>query len=714
MVRRYYSSNTGDRKDHEKKLFDLLKKLENDGYKANEKKSEFFQNKMKWLGHEIDEEGIKPNKEKVKAILDLKHPEYPKQLKLFLVAIQYLAKFLPRLSERPDKLRKLLKKNTEGKWETEQQNDFEMIKKMLTEEPALAHYAKDKDNIVSTDASKTGLGTTLWQKQADGELKPIAFGSIFLNDSEKNYSIGELELLAVVWGLEKFRFYLYGKKVFLYTNHQALEPLIKRNRCNKQYSARLTRWLDRLAHFDISIQHIAGSNLKFTDYLSRNPVEGATTENTYDEQYVINTLTEQAELNLEYGRVFTNQLQHAPNTKITHDCELSGQSETNRTFEKNRHVNKTNERTETSPNSDAIEFKCQESLPLHNHLKPATASIEEEMDRDYFHWGATAEIMQSIQRREKSPETRRLVERRLEIARPGTMRRRYDQNAQRTIFVPSRPNKRSREENAQIDGQLIQRANRLGGGYQPLQTIREEQEQIPMEEQLSEEQSNDPESEGESQIIRGDNLPIFDLKNYNTEGKEAHYVQINQIFGVVTEGKKITEETIKKAEMDFMLDLKSLIAKWAANAELNRVKLALTREDLSMAPEHYRQQFENISTRWELTFINDKIIVPTEFRKKLLNSLHFGHAGTTKMTAEAKVFWWPNITKDIEEKVKNCVACLSSGKNLKNQLPKNESGKLKTLTEPGQEIQIDFTGKLHNKKLNGENQLLIAVDRFSK
>ena len=113
-------------------------------------------------------------------------------------------------------------------------------------------------------------------------MKPIAFGSRYLNESEQNYSIGELELLAVVWGLEKFRFYLYGKKVFLYTDHQALEPLIKRNRCNRQYSARLTRWLDRLAHFDIAIQHIAGSNLKFTDFLSRNPVENATTEDVYE------------------------------------------------------------------------------------------------------------------------------------------------------------------------------------------------------------------------------------------------------------------------------------------------------------------------------------------------------------------------------------------------------------------------------------------------
>ena len=294
------------------------------------------------------------------------------------------------------------------------------------------------------------------------------------------------------------------------------------------------------------------------------------------------------------------------------------------------------------------------------------------------------------------------------------MRRRYDQNAQRTIWVPSRPNKRSREEIAEIDGALIQRANRLGGGYRPIQEEENEPEQLEMEEQPPEERMNDSESEGESQIIRGDNLLIVDLKNYNTEGKEAHYVQINQIIGVVTEGKKATEETIKKAEMDFMLDLKNLIAKSTTDAELKRVKLALIREDRNMAPEHYRPHFENVSSKWGLTFLNDKIVVPTELRKKLLDTLHFGHAGTTKMIAEAKIFWWPNINKDIEEKVKNCIACLSSGKNLKYQIPKNENGKLKILTEPGQEIQIDFTGKLHNKKLNGESQLLIAIGRFSK
>ena len=109
----------------------------------------------------------------------------------------------------------------------------------------------------------------------------------------KKYSIGELELLAVVRGLEKFRFYLYGKKVHLYTDHQALEPLIKRNRSNKQNSAKLTKWLDRQPHFDLSIQHIVGSNLKFSNSLSRNLVRGATPEENYDEEYVTYILAEQ-------------------------------------------------------------------------------------------------------------------------------------------------------------------------------------------------------------------------------------------------------------------------------------------------------------------------------------------------------------------------------------------------------------------------------------
>ena len=156
-----------------------------------------FLKRTKWLGHEIYENGTKPNEEKVEAIQKLKSPNNTKETKSFLGAIQDLAEFLPKLSEKTERLRKLLKKNEPWIWGEEQEKDFKQLKQILTEKPCLAHYAKDKCNMVTTDA-ETGLGITLWQKQDNGEIKPIAFGSRYLNDTKKNYSIGELELLAVV------------------------------------------------------------------------------------------------------------------------------------------------------------------------------------------------------------------------------------------------------------------------------------------------------------------------------------------------------------------------------------------------------------------------------------------------------------------------------------------------------------------------------------
>ena len=131
--------------------------------------------------------------------------------------------------------------------------------------------------------------------------------------------------------------------------------------------------------------------------------------------------------------------------------------------------------------------------------------------------------MEIIRRRNNSPETRRLIEQRNKLSRPGTLRRRYDNQTQRTVFAPSRPNKRSREEISEIDAEIMRRANRLGGGYQPLQ---EETEENPEEGEINQEPED---TEEDSIVLRGDNLPIFDLSRYNTDGKEAKYIQITTL-----------------------------------------------------------------------------------------------------------------------------------------------------------------------------------------
>ena len=144
-------------------------------------------------------------------------------------------------------MRQLLRKKSEWKRIEREEEASSEINKMITETPCLAHFAGDRDNVVTTDASRTGLGKILWQKPNKNTIRPIAFTGRYLNDAEKKYSIGELEQLALVCGLENFRFYLYGKAVYLYTNHQTLEPLFKRNRAYLQYNAQLARWLDNFS-----------------------------------------------------------------------------------------------------------------------------------------------------------------------------------------------------------------------------------------------------------------------------------------------------------------------------------------------------------------------------------------------------------------------------------------------------------------------------------
>ena len=99
-----------------------------------------------------------------------------------------MANFLSQLSEQTDRLRQLLEKDEPCKWGREQEADFVRIKQMLTESSWLANYAKVRNNMITTDASKNGLGITLWQKQDDGKIKLIAYRSRYLNDTEKKFN----------------------------------------------------------------------------------------------------------------------------------------------------------------------------------------------------------------------------------------------------------------------------------------------------------------------------------------------------------------------------------------------------------------------------------------------------------------------------------------------------------------------------------------------
>ena len=138
------------------------------------------------------------------------------------------------LSANTDFLRKLVKQQIKWIWTYENTKAFEKLKECITKMPCLAHYNAQSENIVILIGRNTVTETTTCRD------KPIGFASIFLSDIEYKFNLRR-EQLAVVWVIEHFGLDIQGKPIELLTYHEAPEPIIKRNRSNKTYSARFTR-----------------------------------------------------------------------------------------------------------------------------------------------------------------------------------------------------------------------------------------------------------------------------------------------------------------------------------------------------------------------------------------------------------------------------------------------------------------------------------------
>ena len=146
----------GTIEEHERELREVLTKLQEAGYRASERKTELFKKDLTWLGYLINQSGVKPIQDKTDAITKLKAPTNTKELKSFLGSIQHLSKFLNNLSKKTDRMRKLLKKDVKWEWTKEINDDFEQLKKEITEAPCLAHSDPKKYNFITTDACNTG------------------------------------------------------------------------------------------------------------------------------------------------------------------------------------------------------------------------------------------------------------------------------------------------------------------------------------------------------------------------------------------------------------------------------------------------------------------------------------------------------------------------------------------------------------------------------
>ena len=255
------------RADHDRKLIALLERCRKRGIKLNKAKLNLRCTEITYLGHLVTNQGLKADPEKVEAIANMPQPNDVKGVRRLCGFVNYLARFLPKLTDALEPIRQLTRQDVPWQWSTAQEKSFQLIKQMVSATPLLKYYDPKEELTVQCDASDKGVGAALLQKG-----QPIAFASRALTETETRYAPIEKEMLAVVFALHKFNQYVYGRPVTVNSDHKPLEAITKKPLRNAP--KRLQGMLLKTQKYDITVVYKPGIEMYLADTLSRAYITG--------------------------------------------------------------------------------------------------------------------------------------------------------------------------------------------------------------------------------------------------------------------------------------------------------------------------------------------------------------------------------------------------------------------------------------------------------
>ena len=248
--------------DHDRKLEMLLQRCRERGIALNRDKIKLRLTRVKFMGHVLTDHGLEPDPDKIEAVLDMPTPQNVEDVQRLNGFVTYLSKFMPKLADVMEPIRRLTRNDTEWQWSEEQVSAFQKVKTLATEAPILRYYDPTCQLEVECDASQKGLGAALMQSG-----QPIAYISRALTPTEQRYAQIEKECLAIVYALERFHQYTFGRNVLMYSDHKPLESILRKPLASAP--RRLQGMMMRLQKYDVTVNYERGKNMFLADLLSR-------------------------------------------------------------------------------------------------------------------------------------------------------------------------------------------------------------------------------------------------------------------------------------------------------------------------------------------------------------------------------------------------------------------------------------------------------------
>ncbi|KAM2101230.1 hypothetical protein ACFX1T_028276 [Malus domestica] len=242
----------------------ILKRCVETNLVLNWEKCHFMVKQGIVLGHIVSEQGIEVDKSKIDLVRYLPSPTSVREVCSFLGHAGFYRRFIKDFSKIAQPLCRLLQKDVSFEFNEACEKAFKHLKDLLTTAPIITPPDWSIPFELMCDASDYALGAVLGQRK-NKQPHVIYYASRTLNDAQLNYSTTEKELLAVVFALDKFRSYLIGTKVIVFTDHATLKYLFTK----KEAKPRLIRWMLLLQEFDIEIRDKKGCENVVADHLSR-------------------------------------------------------------------------------------------------------------------------------------------------------------------------------------------------------------------------------------------------------------------------------------------------------------------------------------------------------------------------------------------------------------------------------------------------------------